>query len=480
MQVCIKRSICMLISFPDSVPKLAVALNSSDALVVAEACIAIRKILSIDRNPPIAKVLEAGILPRLRELLADALRPAVQLEACWSLTNIASGTPEQTQAVVESGAVPIFVQLLSSPDASLKEQAVWALANIAGDRPEYRDGCIAVGSVEALTAIVDESLRAKSTQMTRLGTWGLSNLCRGRPSPDFEKLRPCLASLGRALTVSNDSEVLADTAWALSYLTDTGDAEQVSAVLSYVDVARLVSLLAHPSTAVHTPVLRVVGNLVSGQSEITNQVVKRGALAQLKGLVLSNKKSVRKEALWAVSNICADSQPMLQAVIDSGAMDRVCDLLRDGRNDGDIRKEAAWTVCNACTVGNRQQVRTLVTDSRFRFLEILTSYLESSHDTKSIKTALEAVNAILTHGEDELTNPYAAMLEECGGLSVIEDLQQDESEEVYHAAVDILERFYNCDEEENTVPQQEKIVFDFGSQKSRDPKMPILPFARSG
>ena len=447
--------------------------------MVAEACIAIRKILSIDRNPPIAQVLNAGILPRLRELLTDASRPATQLEACWCLTNIASGSPEQTQSVVDSGAVPIFVQLMSSPDASLKEQAVWALANIAGDRSEYRDGCISVGSVEGLSLIVEESLRSKSTQMTRLGAWGLSNLCRGRPSPDFAKLSPCLASLGRAITLSNDSEVLADTAWAVSYLTDTSDSDQISTVLVHVDLTRLVSLLAHPSTAVHTPVLRVVGNLVSGQSEVTHQVVRAGALNQLKSLIVSNKKSVRKEALWALSNVCADSQS--QSVIDSGAMQRICDLLRDGRNDGDIRKEAAWTVCNASTVGNRQQVRSLVTDSRFRFFEILTNYLESSHDTKSIKTTLEAIHAILAHGDDDdLLNPYTAILEECGGLSVIEDLQQDESEDVYHAAVGILERFYNCDEEENQAPQDSKIVFDFGAPKSRDPNMPILPFARSG
>ena len=41
--------------------------------------------------------------------------------------------------MVQAKAVPIFIQLLASPEADVREQAVWALGNIAGDSPELRD-----------------------------------------------------------------------------------------------------------------------------------------------------------------------------------------------------------------------------------------------------------------------------------------------------------------------------------------------------
>jgi len=105
--------------------------------------------------------------------------------------------------------------------------------------------------------------------MLRNCIWSLSNLCRGKPLPHLELLRPALPILAKILASSTDSECLQDAAWALSYLCD-GDDEGIDALIEAPGVcADLVRHLGHLSSNVITPVMRTLGNIVSGDDHHT-------------------------------------------------------------------------------------------------------------------------------------------------------------------------------------------------------------------
>lgn len=111
------------------------------------------------------------------------------------------------------------------------------------------------------------------------------------------QIAPALSILTK-LVFSLDDEVLIDACWAVSYLSD-GSNDKIQAVIESGVVRRLVELLMHSSTAVQTPALRSVGNIVTGDDLQTQVVITSGALPALLSLLSSPKEAIRKEAcVW--------------------------------------------------------------------------------------------------------------------------------------------------------------------------------------
>ncbi|CAK9829799.1 Importin subunit alpha-3 [Anthophora retusa] len=422
--------------------ELVAKASSSDPEVQLEAVQSARKLLSSDRNPPIDLLIGSKILPVLVSCLEEHNSPSLQFEAAWALTNIASGTSLQTQAVIAAGAVPHLLHLLCSSQQNVCEQSVWALGNIIGDGPAARDFVIKLGIVPPLLAFIKPDI---PISFLRNVTWVIVNLCRSKePPPPVQTITEILPALN-VLIHHTDINILVDTIWALSYLTDGGN-EQIQLVIDSGVVPRLVPFLSHKEVKVQTAALRAVGNIVTGTDEQTQLVLNCDALSYFPNLLTHTREKICKEAVWFLSNITAGNQSQVQAVIDAGLLPLIIRNLANG--EFQTQKEAAWAISNLTISGNEEQVTRMIQEGVIPpFCNLL-----SCKDPQVVQVVLDGIHNMLKLAGTQVEQ-LANMIEECSGLDKIEALQNHNNIEIYKVAFEIIDQYFSDTNDTNVEPQ---------------------------
>lgn len=217
-----------------------------------------------------------------------------------------------------------------------------------------RDFVIKHGVVQPLLSFIKPDI---PISFLRNVTWVIVNLCRNKdPPPPAATIHEILPALN-VLIHHTDTNILVDTVWAISYLTDGGN-DQIQMVIDSGVVPKLIPLLGNSEVKVQTAALRAVGNIVTGSDEQTQVVLNYDALSYFPALLSHPKEKIRKEAVWFLSNITAGNESQVQAVINVGLLPKIIDNLSKG--EFQTQKEAAWAISNLTISGRPEQVFILI------------------------------------------------------------------------------------------------------------------------
>lgn len=118
----------------ENLPEMIAGVSGNDPALQLECTTQFRRLLSIEKNPPIQQVIASGVVPRFVEFLNRDDNPPLQFEAAWALTYVTKLLPLELSHVF-----------------GLQQHCVWYLG--------AHQGCHGSWGRSDLCSIIDESER---------------------------------------------------------------------------------------------------------------------------------------------------------------------------------------------------------------------------------------------------------------------------------------------------------------------------------
>ncbi|CAD6216609.1 unnamed protein product [Miscanthus lutarioriparius] len=111
-------------------PQLVNLLMHASANVLLPVIMALARISAGD-DKQVEVLIENGILNWLAQLLARNYPKNVKKQACLIVSNIAAGSKDQIQAVIDADIITPLIVLLRTSETDIKKEAAWAISNAA-------------------------------------------------------------------------------------------------------------------------------------------------------------------------------------------------------------------------------------------------------------------------------------------------------------------------------------------------------------
>jgi len=121
-------------------------------------------------------IINCGALPALLSLLSSP-KDGLRKEACWTISNITAGNCAQIQAVIDANIIPPLINILQHADFKTRKEACWAISNATSgglNKPEQIKYLVSQGCIKPLCDL----LNCMDNKIIQVALDGLENILK--------------------------------------------------------------------------------------------------------------------------------------------------------------------------------------------------------------------------------------------------------------------------------------------------------------
>ena len=188
--------------------------------------------------------------------------------------------------------------------------------------------------------------------------------------------------------------------------------------------------------------LKLIGNILRGNEEITNIMIRKKVISFLKNLLASTNIYVKMELCYALSHITSGTVDQNYELLKYDILSQIKSLCYDVNTL--VRKEALYIFSNSCGKMDMKLTLQLIKSG---VIEIFYENLKNLNEREIIFISLQGLDMILSVGSLIPSNPFAKILSDIGGVEAIENiLSKIEDKNISSLCYKILDTFYINDE----------------------------------
>ena len=422
--------------------------KSDDISVKYKALVSLKKILLKSQelfNEEEQKEIQIKIINNIINdciLLLNSSYPEFQVESLICLNEMIMISEDYCCTIIAKGGLSILIKNFDSNISEIQENSIITIRNLIQQSPDNFKQFVQEKGYEKL---INKLTNCQNPSILIQCVNTISSFIKIKNIElNYNTLiKPLIYPLIRTFSLIKDNEnFISESTWLLGIISDKYIKSRDEIIQSGI-ISVIINLIENSNSKyIKLCSLRIIGNMISGNANQTQEILNLGVLNVLKKTLFHEKSSIRKETAWILSNICSGTQKQIECIIDNGFLELFNKCLKNDIID--VKNEIYWAITNLTIVNNFNYMKKIIDEG---IVEIICSLLKEKN-SKILCISLEALGNLLIFGKKNSVNGrnfIVEKIENCGAEDDLVNLQYHSLDIVYQKALYILENYFDTE-----------------------------------